>query len=193
MVKSTKSKKQIIKEQAAGLFRQKGYQATTMRDLANAVGVKAASLYNHVTSKQQILSEILMELAHLFTQGMHDIENAPLNSIQKLEKLVHLHIQMTVEHTNAISIITGEWIHLQEPTFTQYTSLRDSYEQKFKNIITHCIADGYLEKVNVDIALYSILSSLRWLYSWYGKHRNINPIELEKQMIHCLITGLRKK
>lgn len=187
-----KSKKQLIKEKAARLFRQKGYQATTMRDLATSVGVKAASLYNHVSSKQMILAELLMEVARAFTKGMEDIENSSLTSVEKLEKLVSLHIRMTVERTDAVSIITGEWIHLEEPVFTEYTTLRDSYEQKFKNIISNCIDDGYFEEVNIDIALYSILSSLRWLYSWYGKHRNISPIELEKQMIHCLIIGLRK-
>lgn len=189
-----KSKKQIIQDAAARLFRKKGYQGTSMQDIAGAVGVKAASLYNHIRSKQEILSELLLFMAHRFTEGMHDIETARLSHIEKLERLVALHVRLTVAHTDAASIITGEWVHLSEPNLGQYTRLRNNYEIKFKAIIDECKKEGYiLETIDTEIALFSILSTLHWLYSWYNRHPGISPIELEKQLIQTLLGGLRKK
>lgn len=187
------TKKELIKDQAAQLFRKKGYKATSMQDIAAAVGMKAASLYNHIKSKQEILQELLMPIAQLFSKGMEDINNSSLSPIEKLEKLIGLHVRLTVENPNAIALITGEWVHLdkEDGTLSRYKTLRADYENHFKNLLKQCVQENQLEAINIDIALFSILSTLHWLYSWYNRHPEISPIELEKQIIHCLLNGLK--
>ncbi|MFT4973632.1 MAG: AcrR family transcriptional regulator, partial [Saprospiraceae bacterium] len=64
-----KSRKEEIKSAAARLFRKKGYSATSMRDIATAVGIKAASIYNHFKGKQELLQMLLMNIAYLFEKG----------------------------------------------------------------------------------------------------------------------------
>ncbi len=188
-----KSRRTEILECAAKLFREKGYKATSMRDIAKAVGIQGASLYNHIDSKQDLLVELLMFIANLFTKEMDEINKSSLTPVDKIKRLIGLHVRYTEEHTDSISIITSEWVHLEEPVLSEYLDLRAAYERKFEKIITNCIKEGSFEKVNPKIALFSILSTLRWLYSWYSKQKNINPIELEQQMIHCLLTGLIKR
>ncbi len=188
-----KSKREIIKDCAARLFRKKGYKATSMRDIAQEVGMEAASLYNHISSKQEIFQELLLNMARLFTEGMEEIDGSSHKSIIKLEKLISMHVRFAIEHTDSISLITNEWVHLDEEPHREFTSLRDQYEKQFENIIKQCIEDGDFSPVDPEIALFSILSTLRWLYSWYSKQKNINPVELEKEMIHCLVDGLRNK
>ncbi len=192
-VDQNKSRRAVILECAARLFREKGYKATSMRNIAEAVGIQGASLYNHITGKQEILVELLMSIARLFTKEMNEINKSSLPAVDKLKRLISIHIRYTAEQTDAISIITSEWAHLEEPTLSEYLGLRNAYEEKFEQIIKECIADGTFENVNPKIALFSILSTLRWLYSWYGKQKNINPIELEQEMIHCLLMGLIKR
>ncbi len=188
-----KSKKEVIKDCAARLFRQKGYKATSMRDIARAVGMEAASLYNLIRSIQEILRELLMDIAHTYTKAKHHIESSSLAANEKIEKLIELHIKHTVERTDAISIITSEWVHLESPTIEEYLRLRKSYEEKFAKIIRQGIQAKQFEEVDIEIAVFSILSSLRWLYSWYSEKKDISPVELEQQMKHCLLNGLRKR
>ncbi|MEO0468115.1 MAG: TetR/AcrR family transcriptional regulator [Bacteroidota bacterium] len=187
------TKREQIKAVAARMFREKGYRATSMRDIATGVGMKAASLYNHIEHKQEILAELLMHIARLFTKGMEDVQNSSFAPLEKMERLIQLHIRLTVEHPDSISIITSEWVHLEEDTLNVYKELRDTYEQQFKSIIEACVAEGSFAQVDTEIAMFSILSTLRWLYAWYGKQREINPLELEKQMIHCLLDGLKSR
>ena len=151
----TKSRKESIKDCTAKLFRKKGYSATSMQDIAAAVGIKAASLYNHIQSKQELLGDILMPVAAYFTKGMDDIYSSTLNPMQKLERLIALHVRLAIEHTNEISLITGEWVHLENPTLSQYTALRKDYEDKFRQIIKDSMEKGYIEKVNEDCLLYT--------------------------------------
>ncbi len=187
-----KSKRQQIKDKAAYLFRKQGYKATNMRQLAEAVGVKAASLYNHIDNKEELLQELLMDMAHLFTKSMADVKASKLDPVEKLECLIADYVRYTVEHTDAISLLTGEWVHLKERAKNKFLKLRDNYEDGFRQILTDCMATGQFNKIDIDIALFSTLSTLRWLYSWYSKHKEINPLELEEQITRMLIDGLRK-
>ena len=188
-----KTRRTEILECAAKLFREKGYQATSMRDIAKAVGIQGASLYNHLKGKQDLLEELLLFIANLFTKEMDEVSKSSLPSVDKIKLLIGLHVRYTAEHTDAISIITSEWVHLEEDSKAKYLALRAAYEKKFEKIIADCIEEGAFEKVNTKIALFSILSTLRWLYSWYSNQKDINPVELEQQMIHCLLTGLIKR
>ena len=75
------TKKEVIKQHAARLFRLKGYKATSMRDIAQEVGMEAASLYNHISNKQEILAELMMHIAELFTDGMENIQKSSLSPV----------------------------------------------------------------------------------------------------------------
>ncbi len=183
------SRKEEIKKAAARLFRKRGFKATSMRDIAEAVGIKAASIYNHIKSKQELLSDLLMEIATIFTKEMKTIQNTSLNAQQKLERLIALHVRLTIEHTDAIALIAAEWVHLEKAEKQQYLTLRDDYENHFKTIIEQGKSEGLFKNIETEIILFSTLSTLRWLYSWYSRNRSFNPIELEQQITACLMNG----
>ena len=183
------SRKEEIKKAAARLFRKRGFKATSMRDIAEAVGIKAASIYNHIKSKQELLSDLLMEIATIFTKEMETIQNTSLNAQQKLERLIALHVRLTIEHTDAIALIAGEWVHLEATEKQQYITLRDDYESHFTAIIEQGKTEGLFKNIDTEIILFSTLSTLRWLYSWYSRNRSFNPIELEQQITACLMNG----
>lgn len=187
------SRKEIIQQAAARLFRKRGYNGTSMKNIADAVGIKAASIYNHINTKQDLLRELLFEVAERFTKGMKDIQSTALNSHQKLERLIALHVRLTIEHTDAIALIAGEWVHLEADAKTAYIELRDQYEQDFKNILEQGKQEGLIKDLDTDILLFSTLSTLRWLYSWYSRNRGYNEIELERQVTECLMGGVKRK
>lgn len=163
-----------------------------MRDIAREVGVEAASLYNHISSKQLILKELLLEIAQLFTQGMEAIQSQDLTCLKKLEALISLHVDITVSHTNAISLLPNEWVHLEEPSLKSFIKMRDAYEKEFKNILAKAMEQGQLKKLDADIAMFSILSTLRWLYSWYSKYKDKETKLLKEELVESLLYGMTK-
>lgn len=188
----TLSKRAEIIQSAALLFRKKGYTATSVRDIAREMGMEASSLYNHVSSKQEILKELLISVAHLFSEGMREIKPAPLTAYQKLERLVALHVRITIEQTDAVSLIPKEWIHLETEHIKEFLTLRDTYEKDFKSIIIKGMEEESIREINPEVATFSILSTLRWLYSWITKNAEINSITLEEEMKKCLLEGLQR-
>ena len=112
-MKSEARKEEIINT-ASKLFKEKGFSAVTMRDLATAMGIKAASLYNHINSKQDILKAIIISLAEEFTNGMDKIVHSKLTNIEKLKKIVALHVIITSNNTNGMASLNNDWMHLKE-------------------------------------------------------------------------------
>lgn len=186
------SKKAQILAAAAKLFRRKGYASSSMQDIASELGIKSSSLYNHIKSKQELLETILLEVADAFVTEMALIKNSSLTPLKKIEKLIGLHVRLTIQNPDYMAMLIGEWAHLEDTSKKKYVKLRDSYENDFKKIIKACMDDGTLHSINVDIALFSILSTLRWTYSWYSKNNKISPLDLEADLYRCLIEGLQK-
>ncbi len=188
-----KTKRQVILDTAAKLFRKKGFAATSMRDLAKAVGMEAASLYNHIKSKQEILSALLLGAAQQYTDGMNNVKESAVTPLEKMDQLIALHISIAIQHPNTISLMTQEWVHLEGEPYDSFSSQRKAYENDFREIIIAGIEAGQLKKVNPDIALFSILSTMRWFYAWYSKKDGLSLKELEKEFSEVLIGGLKHK
>lgn len=188
----SQTKKSIILEKAAILFREKGYVATSMRDLAKEVGMEAASLYNHISSKQDILNEILIVTSNRLIEEMEEIEKSQKSPLDKIKAIISLHIRTTVNHPNNMSLVAHEWRHLEGDNFLLFRARKKNYEKRFKDIIIQGIFQGHIKKVNSNIALFSILSSLRWFYDWYNKQNTTLSVkELESQFSDILLGGLK--
>ncbi len=161
-----------------------------MRDIARSVDMEAASLYNHISSKQEILRVIIMSIAERFTDGLEKISLSEVSPIQKLEAVIQQHVQMTIEHTDAIALIPSEWVHLKEPNLKKFVLLRDKYEKEFKSLMLDAIEAGEIGKVDPDLAVFTLLSTLRWLYSWYSKYRPEDTTGLKSKLTQYLLKGI---
>lgn len=186
------NKKALIYEQAAQLFKEKGYQAASMRELATRVALKVSSLYSHIGSKEEILQKFCFDNAQAFIDGMDKIKlDLSLNNIQKIEALIRLHVHIATQNPMSATVFNDEWRNLSAPYLKDFLAMRKQYELDFKAIIEAGIASGELKSLNADVALFTILTSVRWLHYWYGPQRNINTEALCDQIILLLVTGAK--
>lgn len=185
-----RSKKQIIREAAARLFREKGYAATSMRDLARAVNLEASSLYNHIGSKAGLLRDICFENAQHYLDEMERVEQLDISAGEKVKALLHYHIRTATEDITSIMSFNDEWRHLKESHLSEFTQLRKSYENRFLKILEAGMATGAFKQGHPSIMLYTIFSAVRWLHDWYKPARAITPEQLEKDIIQLLLEGL---
>lgn len=183
-------KEEIIKT-AAKLFKEKGYSAVTMRDLAYVMGIKAASLYNHIKSKEEILNAIIISIAEDFTKGMKIIQSSNNSSIDKLKQVVKLHVTISSQNIYGMASLNNDWMHLEEQQ-EYYLKLRKDYEDDFRDILKSGIASNEIIDQKIDVMLFSILSTLRSLYLWIPKKEDLNPEELASNLSRILINGIFK-
>ena len=183
------TRKEEIIRVAATLFKERGYSAVTMRDLAKSMGIKAASLYNHINSKQDILKEIIISLAEEFTSGMKTIMASSENATQKLKRIVTLHVDITSRNTFGMASLNNDWMHLEEQ-LDYYMKLRHDYEDDFRSVILEGIKAGEFIDSKPDVMLFSILSTLRSLYIWIPKKEDLDPTQLSQDLSDVLINGI---
>ena len=175
---------------AATLFKDKGYSAVTMRDIAQAMNIKAASLYNHIRSKHEILVLIIIAIAEEYTHTISSIVESDENAIEKLEKVVQLHIDITVRNPEALASLNNDWMHLPKAELAYFLKMREEYEEMFRSIVTKGIQDGEIKNSNPEVIIFSMLSTLRTLYLWYGKKNDFNSKSLTDNLSKVLLRGI---
>ena len=176
------SKKELILQKAASMFRQKGFAATSMRDLAETVGIEAASLYNHIQSKSEILQEITSRIS----------DDYGMTSLEKIESLIRFHVQMMLTRFEDYYVMINEWMHLSEPYLTNFSLQRRTYVQKMESIIEEGIANKEIKPVIPYVIVLTILSSVRGLEFWHRSRQRITPSEMEENMVNHLLYGLKR-
>jgi TetR/AcrR family transcriptional regulator, cholesterol catabolism regulator len=186
------NRRQLILDEAAKLFKRKGFGGTSMRDLAREVGMEAASMYNHIKSKDEILDLICTRIAHTYISQLAEIEQTDASYADKVKALIRLHIRLMIEDGAAVSVANHDWKYLPEPQLTAFKDARKNYEKGFAALIEQGIAAGEFQPVNVSVALFTILSAVRWVELWYRPGRELSAEELEDHIITMLLTGLAK-
>jgi AcrR family transcriptional regulator len=186
------SRKDVIVTKAANLFREKGFKAASMRDLAEAVGVEAASLYNHIKSKTELLHELCFNVANRYMQKMDEVEAEKLSSIQKIEKLVRFHIYEMVNHYEEVYVSDREWKHLADPYLSNFQNQRRIYRKRFAAIIEAGIRNGEVKSIDAATAVLIVLHAISGIESWHRSTKRISAEELEENMVTILVGGLTK-
>jgi len=176
---------------ASTLFKEKGYSAVTMRDIAKAMGIKAASLYNHIKNKEEILTFIIISLAEEFIEGLENIKKTNSTCVDKLKQIVALHVNITSRNTNGMASLNNDWMHLKDQ-LNHYLKLRVDYENSFREIIKEGISENEIKNINPDIMLFSVLSTLRSLYVWIPQKEDLNASELASNLSEVLLNGINK-
>lgn len=191
MENKIESRKEEIIRVAAKLFKEKGYSAVTMRDIAKTMDIKAASLYNHINSKQDILKDIIISLAEQFTAGMALIKDSEQKCIDKLKAIIKLHIDLSSQNIYGMASLNNDWMHLEDQLF-YYQKLRTEYEKDFRSVLEKGIQDGELVDVKPDVMMFSILTTLRSLYLWIPKKDDLELQNLSDSLTQILLQGINK-
>lgn len=186
------AKKALIMATAAKMFREKGFTGSSMRDLAENIGIEAASLYNHIQSKSQILQEIIWGVSRDCKEQLEGLDKANGTSLQKVEALIRFHTQMMLTRLEEYSVMVNEWIHLEPARLAEFAAERRQYVKKMEAIVQEGIDKGELKPLMPYVVVLNILSSVRGLEFWHKSAKTHTATEIEENMVAHLIGGLKK-
>lgn len=191
--KKISPRKEVILEKAAHLFRKHGFNATSMRDLAENVGVEAASLYNHINSKAELLQEICFKIANSFTAQLEEIIAADMNAIGKIEAVLRFHIRQMIHNYEEVYVSDREWKHLSDPYLSNFKNQRRTHRQRIAAIIEEGIRKEEIKKIDAPTAVLILLHAVSGIESWHRSKEKISGELLEQNMIVILVEGLRNQ
>jgi len=184
------SKKEVITQKAATLFKSKGFSSASMRQLAEALGVEAPSLYNHIGSKSELLQAICFKIADAFKLYLDATENDTDNHATRLEHIIRFHIRMMLGHFDEVYVANHEWKHLKEPYLSHFLMQRRGYEKRLISLMEGGIAAKEFRQTNPYVAVLTILSAVRGIEFWQQHKKNISSLVLEDDMVNHLLKGI---
>jgi len=187
------SKKDVIIKKAAYLFTKKGFSATSMRELADHIGVEASSLYNHIGSKSELLQTICFKVANDFTVQLNQIEKTTLSITEKCKQIISFHINMMLNHYDEVFVANHEWKQLNEPFLSNFLHQRKLYESRLVELIEQGVQQKEFRKIEPHVAVLTILSAVRGLEFWHRHKKSMDVKQLESAMLDHLLFGLIKK
>ena len=166
------SRRQAIEDAASALFHAHGYSGTSVRDIAHAVDIQGASLYAHVTSKQDVLWSIVERTADRFEAAADAIDAADPGAVTfgrgvYLIALVRAHVGVVTDDIERASVFVHEWRALQGHRREEIARRRDAYEGRFRTVIGDGVRTGAFHAVDPVVTSAYILTALNGLVSWY--------------------------
>lgn len=185
------TKKEDFLQESLKLIHEKGFKATTMRDIAERMDFDVSNSYNYIKSKQEILESFLFRTSQDFHSSIDNILASNYALDEKLKQIIAAHITIASQKPFEVALMVNEWRNLKEPKYTEYVRLRTKYEQKVASVLQEGIRTKVFKEMDVTIATTVILASLRWFYDSYASNKKvINPIELERQIVGFIFNGV---
>lgn len=187
------AKRQLIIDKALELIRKNGYHATGMRELAKAFDMEAPSLYNHISSKEEILQETCFGMADKFITALDEVNDIYFNGEEKLRMGIRNHIEILTANLNATHVFLYEWQNLSEPYLSKFVELRHQYQDGYRQIIMTGEKEGVFKESDIKFATLTILSAINWVIEWYRPDGKMSPKEIAGKLTDFILSGLKKE
>jgi len=175
---------------AGDLFSERGYHATSMRELAETLGLRSASLYTHIASKEEILWEIVNQVADQFLAQAEAVpRDIPPDA--QLALLVHGHLEVIDDALHFATVFFQEWKFLEPVLRNKIKARRDLYEGYFHRVIDEGTKQDVFYLVDTRLATLFVLSVLNWTYQWFGHDGSLTIEQLADQYTIFILRALK--
>lgn len=169
---------------AGRLFAERGYHGTSMRDLARELDLRGSSLYSHISSKEDLLVEVVETGAALFGRSATDALAASEDPVDQLRALVAGHVDVVLDHLDTVRTFLNEARALDEDHRARVIDVRDRYEAVFRDVIGRGVTAGaFRADADPKVASIFVLSILNAIDRWYSDEGRLSRPELVDELM----------
>lgn len=184
--------KQTIQQVAINLFYEKGYFATSISDIAQAVGIQKSSIYYHYLSKQQILFDLLKQTMMDLDEHL-ELRLKEVNGVaERMRAAIQCHIGFHVERQKEAIISDSELRGLTPINRKIIIQMRDQYERKFQSLIKAGMDEGVFVETNVKVISYIILTMCTAVAMWFRVKRSLSKDEIAQIYANFILKALKQ-
>lgn len=191
LMNKANSRKTEILDQAAHLFREKGYAASTLRGIAKKCGVKGGSIYYHFSSKQeilyQIMEQVMAELIYRVNEGIKTI----VDPVEKIRMAVTIHIKYHVTNLDKTYVTDSEIRSLTVENYKRIIKQRRDYENIFQKILEEGVQVGFMGNIDVKMTAFAILQMCTGVSYWFKEEEPLAVDEIINRYFDFICWGIR--
>ena len=179
-----------ILDASAQIFSQKGYHGTSMQDIAMAVNLQKASLYHHVSSKQEILFDLLNRGLDILITQVEEAISEPGSPDQRLRKATKAYLSTMTEYQDLASVLLLEYRSLEPDYHDRHIPRRDRFEQIWRELIREGMEAGIFTCDHPSLSARALLGALNWTVTWFRSDGPMSAEEIADQISNLFLMGL---
>ncbi len=174
---------------AARLFAERGYQGTSLADLAEQLGVQKPSLYHHIASKEDLLWAVAWEGAEAFHAGLDSVSPTAAAG-ERIRLALRAHLAVVGDQVDIATVFVREWRYLEGERRERFVAERRRYEERIRDLFRDGVEGSELRTdLDVSTAALLFLSAANWAYTWLRPGANTD--ELADRLFAALLDGMR--
>ena len=173
---------------AARVFADKGFHATTMRDLARATGMSLAGMYYYVRSKDDLLCAIQERCFHQVLAEAEAAVAEATSASDRIARFIHHHVRFFASHMSEMKVLSHEAESLSGARLEKVNRVKRRYVDLLARLIAELDADGAARQ-DPRIAAYALFGMMNWIYTWYDPKGPVSPETLACYFAHLFLTG----
>ena len=178
-----------IRAVALDLFYKRGFQGTALRDVAAKVGIQVGSLYNHMSSKGDLLFEIMETVMLDLLDDQRLVAQTP-DVVERMRLLVYHHVKFHGQRARDVFVGNSELRSLSRSQRTRVVGLRREYELMFQNELEDGIRQGKFLPVDVQVTAYAIIAMATWVSAWYSPRGRLSLEQIAEIYTAMVLRGI---
>ena len=192
-----RAKQKAVRDQilrtAADLFRERGFPATTLDDVARPLGMSKASLYTYFRGKDEILAAISQETIERFTRELSLVLGSDLSPEDKLRRIVREHVRFVIANRSFLTVFFSEEANLPARFARALAAQKDRYDKGVESVIADGIRRGVFRDVPPRLVVFGLLGMVNWLYKWYNPRGPWGAEEISSAFLAMVEDGLLRR
>ncbi len=177
---------------AARIFREKGYHGTSVRDIAESVGLLKGSLYHYIRSKEELLARLFEGALEETVRELETIAARDEPPAERLRAMVRAYVRAVTANLDAVVLYLREWRALPPPQLARLRARRRAMRSLFEGVIEEGARAGEFAAADAKISALAILGMCNWLYEWYRPRGRLRPERLADELAERAVRSVSR-
>ena len=183
------AKHSAVLQAAVRMFNERGFNSTSLDDVAASLGISKRTIYHYLSCKDQVLLECLTIGLNQLLKAAEDARDAPGTGRERLEEFLRRYAEISMEDFGRCVIRTGEEA-LSPESIPPYRGFKRRIDHAMRDLIAQAVADGSIAPVDVKIAAFTLAGALNWTARWHEPEGSLSAQDIAAAMTGLLMQGL---
>jgi len=174
---------------SAGVFADKGYHSTSMRDISRATKMSLSGLYYYFKSKEELLFLIQDYCFSTVIDDCRRLLEGVDDPVRRLKLLIENHLNYFVHNMNEMKVLSHEANSISREMLRKVNTKKRQYVDLVMNLLGEIARENRVDGVDVRVATFSLFGMMNWIYNWYDPRKDVDVAGLSNNITRLFLSG----